>query len=713
MDVGDLANQDDRSTSASLIPRVTIEKPSTCPPNLKRPQPRDIYNIEVSPQRGEEEAEIQATRLMKRAKTAVKANKSFTPPERSLGNAFVAPAGGSDTDSRLRPQDCIVVSESTVTNDDDGEDITHTPKRKRGRPRKNQPKDATDAPTKPEPSGKRGRPRKNQPDSPIASSSEMPAGQVTAHDKVPAPDNICKPGVQLPVAVEKLPAAVREQDGPEEEPLPEDDYSRFTDILMNPSPVKPIQPIINANYSHGNPRAGSCHKRQEVDEDVSDESEHGFLQDKSGDRERGEFEFEDLLFKEDVLAKMVEIANRAGCRLDKRSGLYVQIVSPKLVSSNGKRIIRRIDKLLENYRSSRELKGSKNNKAKSEVEKSIQHLTLELQTEAKSILETRLGNPKRGIGFFDGVKTRNMLHDLYYIIIRRIVELIHLATDIYPLARSIDSSGLHRVLTLVEILEDLASTALLQPKEFQPEQSSKSATHQIIRPTRHLMPRIREIHESLTSERLGRERAARASGSENRSPETKARTDEHARQEASERDARRKESKEIRRLQRKMLEQRKAEPIWGLMIINDIVRKSGKAANRNEIRKQNSCSSNHEDESNQLESIGDFEKTQDDDDPFAEDDNDEYDRVSVFGKNNRNDRSRPLSAEEKDIFVECMMKEQGEDRYEKAAEALQRSMDEIFSFAQDLQEAMDRKHAEGKFNRPSDDWTHVVWVTPA
>lgn len=47
----------------------------------------------------------------------------------------------------------------------------------------------------------------------------------------------------------------------------------------------------------------------------------------------------------------------------------------------------------------------------------------------------------------------------------------------------------------------------------------------------------------------------------------------------------------------------------------------------------------------------------------------------------------------------------------KAAKRLQATMDEIFSYAQDLQEAMDRKHEEGLFNEPTDDWTYDVWVT--
>jgi len=62
------------------------------------------------------------------------------------------------------------------------------------------------------------------------------------------------------------------------------------------------------------------------------------------------------------------------------------------------------------------------------------------------------------------------------------------------------------------------------------------------------------------------------------------------------------------------------------------------------------------------------------------------------------------------VFVECMIFEQGYDRYIKAAETLERSLEEIFAFARDLQDAMDRKHEQGQFNGPQDEWTYTIWV---
>jgi len=41
---------------------------------------------------------------------------------------------------------------------------------------------------------------------------------------------------------------------------------------------------------------------------------------------------------------------------------------------------------------------------------------------------------------------------------------------------------------------------------------------------------------------------------------------------------------------------------------------------------------------------------------------------------------------------------------------LERSMDEIFAYAKDLQEAMDYAHEKGKMNMQGDEWTYDIWV---
>ncbi len=52
----------------------------------------------------------------------------------------------------------------------------------------------------------------------------------------------------------------------------------------------------------------------------------------------------------------------------------------------------------------------------------------------------------------------------------------------------------------------------------------------------------------------------------------------------------------------------------------------------------------------------------------------------------------------------------GNTRYEMIANKLERSMDEVFACAKDLQEAMDQEHEKGNFNSPCDEWTYDIWV---
>lgn len=52
----------------------------------------------------------------------------------------------------------------------------------------------------------------------------------------------------------------------------------------------------------------------------------------------------------------------------------------------------------------------------------------------------------------------------------------------------------------------------------------------------------------------------------------------------------------------------------------------------------------------------------------------------------------------------------GPDRYEKIAQKLDRSLDEIFMWAKDLQETMDDEHTEGRFTGRENLWTYDIWI---
>ena len=44
------------------------------------------------------------------------------------------------------------------------------------------------------------------------------------------------------------------------------------------------------------------------------------------------------------------------------------------------------------------------------------------------------------------------------------------------------------------------------------------------------------------------------------------------------------------------------------------------------------------------------------------------------------------------------------------AELLERSMEEVFAYAKDLQESMDVAHEKGLMNEPCDAWTYNIWL---
>jgi hypothetical protein len=54
----------------------------------------------------------------------------------------------------------------------------------------------------------------------------------------------------------------------------------------------------------------------------------------------------------------------------------------------------------------------------------------------------------------------------------------------------------------------------------------------------------------------------------------------------------------------------------------------------------------------------------------------------------------------------------GVERYEKAAEKLGWSMEDVFECARDLQEAMDVAHENGSMDQKCDYWTYDIWVEP-
>ncbi|KAH6713937.1 hypothetical protein BKA61DRAFT_53254 [Leptodontidium sp. MPI-SDFR-AT-0119] len=487
---------------------------------------------------------------------------------------------------------------------------------------------------------------------------------------------------------------------------------------MNPSPIKVARSINGQGPKRPSTEAGgSKDKKLKSGNDTPQESENedGFDTEESEEEQEADPEGEPegepeedyggLLIKGRVLDDMMSFADRVGHYFNRESMTWTKKKAPIVCSHNGKRFMRRVEAIQKAYKTLRNAINAEDVQGSKEARHSVADLVQELQTESQSILTTRLGNPSHGIEFFDVHKTQTMLQDVYFHIIPGLLKVLKVATDVYPPKRSMKQSALRHLSVFTTMLEDLATAALLQPKIFQPGAESKYDTHHVRKPTSLIMPEIRTIQKALSGELAKRELVRKATKFEASQPE---RNRQVAEQERRQDEEIRRLRKENRRLQREAYETLCSEPRWG-----PLLRYKNEARNENALS-QDLHSASRSGRNGRSQNVDDGQDIQDIDDPFAEEEEDVVDgpRLSLFPKNNTNDstHSRPLSEKEKETFVECMRTEHGDDRYEKAAEQLGRSIEEIFTFAKDLQEAMDRKREQGQFMERHDSWTYDIWV---
>ncbi|KUJ23076.1 uncharacterized protein LY89DRAFT_679892 [Mollisia scopiformis] len=175
------------------------------------------------------------------------------------------------------------------------------------------------------------------------------------------------------------------------------------------------------------------------------------------------------------------------------------------------------------------------------------------------------------------------------------------------------------------------------------------------------------------------------------------------------------ERKELHKLQHKVFQERLRErfdePFWGQVLYKDIVRaEEARALSQSRSRSQTIEQNGHAGEDdNRADNDPDAES----DDPFADEDAPKPQKVFDYKRGDHLNNAKPVSDQEKDLFVEMMMHGHGDpNRYQRAAQRLQRTMDEIFAMAKDFQEAMDAEHEKGNINEECDKWTYSVWQAP-
>lgn len=409
-----------------------------------------------------------------------------------------------------------------------------------------------------------------------------------------------------------------------------------------------------------------------------------------------------------ALGEMLSTLENVGHTYNKKRDKWISLKSVAIASTmEGERVERRLGELATAYNNIRAFRntGKTVNNAQSEVTT----LVNAVKDESNQILTARLGRPLLGIDYFDSESTEKILTDLYFVLIPKFVRTIKLGLEVYAGLDGITLSALHELGELLDLLYELIDTALDQPKDSQPNASGK-VTYQTIRPIRGILPTLRDLRSRVWTEIKTRKRRQDLSESRNRSVELHGfRVEEEEMEEAQ----RRSRNEEILKLQKEDLARKFADPVWGRVKQKELEKAMAKEAARPFGVESYKYGANTSRPRSSTQDGGSNSQIADKDDvnghPFADDG---FERLTMFGKHNthKGQARNPISKKDKESFVLIMCTERGDDRYEKAANKLERSIEEIFELAKDLQDAMDVEHENGRMNEPEHDWTYDVWV---
>jgi hypothetical protein len=364
---------------------------------------------------------------------------------------------------------------------------------------------------------------------------------------------------------------------------------------------------------------------------------------------------------EDLFGTILEELNfkaaRVGTKYDiKEKKWSVPFTHTSIYSVKGKRLDRRLQRLKTGYNGMKNAKASTDNDALENSQSKIKAVVDELRKEVEDTLSSRLGDPQRGLEYFEEQPTRTLLIDLYFKIIPDFVKVIKLGVNAHDAQGSIETPALEEISELLRFLYQLASGAVRQPSEAQP----KSQRYNTSQPTRELVPVVRQLQQKLLEELKSRNRKLAQAEYLRKQPERDRKRREKEEEEEAENRRRR---KEIYRLQREALQRKLSEPLFGRLLAADIEREAAKAAERNQqlmpFRHRTSSQQTQERHTSVYQEV--------EDDPFRDDD-EGYQRVHVFDteKNKRKidgrndeDRLKKWSEDERTYFIEGLRLYQG------------------------------------------------------
>lgn len=442
-----------------------------------------------------------------------------------------------------------------------------------------------------------------------------------------------------------------------ESPVP-GETEGISEILLNPSPIKVARPATEVQPS-------KSMTSQDSDDGLPDLPNIGQqlveAQGRSGTPEEKARELaapkqpENKIIDSEVLKLMLETANHVGHKFNERENQWELVRKPKLFSKQGKTIARLLEGLVSLYTELRDFKATKNLDAIRAAHVAITDSVHSLKKHTERVLTERLGNPARGIDFFDAVAEQTILIDLYFNIFPNLLMSMVLGADAYADNGNIHTSSLKEFEDLVEVYYRLATTAIEQPKRCQPRPESipskgKSLEFQIQRPTRLIIPLMRDFRKIIKAELSSRAQVEKAAERSRLAPER-----ERIRQEKeqTERREKRRRVKQIHRKQREDLARQLADPIWGDILRDEISRAEAAAEAKEaekwalgELKKRRARRTQVIE--NQEVDEEDFEADPFQDDPFEQ-------RVSIFGKNNnQRNGSQPWSDKKRTTFVDFL-----------------------------------------------------------
>jgi hypothetical protein len=354
---------------------------------------------------------------------------------------------------------------------------------------------------------------------------------------------------------------------------------------------------------------------------------------------------------------MLETANHVGHTFhkDTREWEAVRKVN-KLSTKPGKSMNRALESLKSLYDRLRGLKATKNLDGIQGTHFKITNLVHSIREETDQILTNGLGNPALGIDYFDDVSTRSLLIDLYFNILPKLLKCMILGAEVYDDNGTYETSSLKEFADLVEVHYLLANAAIDQPKSSQPRQSqippkAKSINFEVQRPTQRNITLIRDFRKTIKVELSTRAQAEKR----RLAVEREKKRQEQERIQHQERGQRR---NEIHKRQRADLARQLKDPIWGPVLRDEIARRQAAA----EVTEALEELKNHRARRARVIEPQMLDEEDFEDDPFEDDPYEQ--RVSIFGKNNRQQNgAQPWSDKKMTAFVDFLRVHDGTDPF--------------------------------------------------